>query len=160
MSRKQSTLQRELRQRRPFASLGIEAAVAIRRTADVILQVNARTIEPFGITEQQYNVLRILRGMHPDSLPTLEIGVRMIERQPNVTRLLDRLEGKGLVVRQRSAEDRRVVQCRIADAGLALLAQIQQPLESAIDRQLRKLTEEEKAQLLVLLERVRAGQTG
>lgn len=154
---KKSSLQRELKQKRPFTSRSVEAAVAIRRTADIVFQVTAETVERFGVTDQQYNVLRILRGARPEPLPTLEIADRMIERQPNVTRLLDRLEAKGLAERQRSEADRRVVQCRITKEGLALLAQIQDPLEKALEGLMRGLTQPEKAQLLSLLEAVRRG---
>ena len=156
MSDEISMIQREIKQRRPFRSKAQEAMVAIRRTANVVYRATARVIEPYGITDQQYNVLRILRGAHPDSLPTLEIGERMIEQQPGVTRLLDRLEAKGLVRRERSTEDRRIVHCWISDAGLELLASMDDAVDQADEVLVRKLTEEEQRQLISLLDRIRA----
>jgi len=158
MSDENDSLLRELKQRRPFKTRAQEAVVAIRRTADVVLRESARVMEPYGVTDQQYNVLRILRGSHPGSLPTLEIGERMIERQPGVTRLLDRLEAKGLVRRQRCTDDRRVVHCWISDAGLELLARMDEPVDRGEDRLMRHLTEEEQRQLVSLLDRVRTAE--
>src|SRR5215216_1776403 len=84
------------------------------------------------ITGQQYNVLRILRGVHPDPLPVLEIAERMIEETPGITGLLDRLESKGLVRRQRCTADRRQVHCYVTAGGLALLTALD-PLFDAVD---------------------------
>src|SRR5688500_3938837 len=92
-----SAVPREIQQRRPFRSRTQEGVIARMRTADVLLRALARVVEPHGITLQQYNVLRILRGAGAEGLPTLEVGVRMIEETPGVTRLLDRLEKKALV---------------------------------------------------------------
>ena len=97
----------EIKQSRPFPSKGEEAVVALMRTSDLVRRLVSDVVEPHGITLQQYNVLRILRGSRPDSLPTLEIAARMIEQAPGITRLLDRLERKGLIRRQRCPEDRR-----------------------------------------------------
>lgn len=155
MTSKKSRLQAELKQNKPFRHPGEEALLAIRRTADTLAREMSRTIEPFGVTEQQYNVLRILRGSHPDGLPSLEIGDRMIERQPNVTRLLDRLERKGLVRRRRSTEDRRVVRCWISDAGLELLSEMDAPIRATDDRLAGNLDAGEHARLIELLERIR-----
>ena len=112
MPRAPSSLQTELRQTRPFASLQDEAGVGLLRTADVVRRRVAKVIEPAGITLQQYNVLRILRGAGPEGLPTLEIGARLIEQTPGSTRLVDCLERQGMVARERGVEDRRVVRCR------------------------------------------------
>jgi DNA-binding MarR family transcriptional regulator len=101
MARKDSLLLKELRQTRPFPSAADEAAVAILRTADRIKRRLSAVVAPEGITLQQYNVLRILAGSHPDPLPTLEIAERMIEQTPAITGLLDRLEHKGLARRER-----------------------------------------------------------
>lgn len=142
-----SLLLRELKQSRPFPTKAAEATVAVLRTADVIRTRVSAVIEPAGITLQQYNVLRILRGSHPEPLPTLEIGERLIERVPGVTRLLDRLEEKALVRRERCPEDRRKVHCWITDGGLALLAE----LNEAVDRVDRECTESLTAGQLQLL---------
>ena len=102
--RKPSAVQREIRQTKPFATPDEEATVALFRTADVLRGEAERALAEHGITAQQYNVLRILRGSHPEPLPTLEIAERMIERAPGITRLLDRLEAAGLVSRKRTGK--------------------------------------------------------
>jgi DNA-binding MarR family transcriptional regulator len=110
------------------------AVLGIIRAADVLRRRGAALFEPYGITLQQYNVLRILRGARPDGLCTLTIAERMIEQAPGITRLIDRLAAKQLVVRVRSVEDRRQVWCRITPAGLRLLARLDEPV-AALDRQ-------------------------
>jgi DNA-binding MarR family transcriptional regulator len=110
------------------------AVLGIIRAADVLRRRGAALFEPYGITLQQFNVLRILRGARPDGLCTLTIAERMIEQAPGITRLIDRLEAKQLVVRVRSSEDRRQVWCRITPAGLRLLARLDEPV-AALDRQ-------------------------
>src|SRR5262245_54763239 len=122
MPTRTSALERELKQKRPFPSLEEEAGVAILRTADRLKGDAEQVLAKSAITLQQYNVLRILRGSHPETLPTLEIADRMIERAPGITRLLDRLEAVKLVTRDRCSEDRRRVLCGITPAGLAILA--------------------------------------
>lgn len=129
--------------------------MAVLHTADVVRRKLADVVEPHGVTLQQYNVLRILRGAHPDPLPTLEIGERMIERTPGVTRLLDRLEAKGWVARERCPEDRRVVHCRITDAGLALLAGMDDEVDAADRRAVGDLDAAELRRLRRLLDRMR-----
>src|SRR4029077_205344 len=86
-----SSLQHELRQRRPFTSPAHEAVVGLMRTADLVRRHMTALVEPHGITLQQFNVLRILRGAGDDGLPTLEVAERMVEQTPGVTRLLDRI---------------------------------------------------------------------
>jgi DNA-binding MarR family transcriptional regulator len=108
-----------------------QAVVAILRAADTVRRRMSDALEPHGITGQQYNVLRILRGAHPEPLPTLEIGERMMERNPGVTRLLDRLEQKGLVDRERGERDRRQVRRTITPRGLALLAALDDVIRAA-----------------------------
>src|SRR6185295_1446948 len=118
-----SPLQREIRQGKPFRSQSQQVVVALLRTADLVRRGLGRVLEPFDLTPQQYNVLRILRGAGERGLPTLEIAVRMIEEAPGITRLIDRLETKHLVSRERCKTDRRRVWCRITRDGLGLLAQ-------------------------------------
>lgn len=153
----QGTLQKEIRQSRPFHSVHAEAALSVLRTADVLRHRFATVLEPRGLTGQQYNVLRILRGARPEALPTMEIAERMIERTPGITRLLDRLEGKGLVERKRRADDRRCVLCSITAAGLELLAELDEPIAEADDQALSALSPEEAKELVDLLGRARAG---
>lgn len=155
MSRRPPTVRDEIRQRRPFRSAGEEAAVGLLLTAEVLRRRLARAIERGGITQQQYNVLRILRGTNPQPLATLEIAERMIERTPGVTRLLDRLERKGLVERDRGREDRRCVYCNITEPGLALLARLDGPVLQAVDSAFAVLKTTEIRDLGELLDRLR-----
>ena len=132
-----------------------DVAMAVLRTADALRRRVAATLAPHGITSQQYNVLRILRGAHPQPLPTLEVGERMIEQTPGVTRLLDRLEELGLVRRERGADDRRLVECRVTEAGLALLAALDEPIDALNRSAVRGLDAGERRALVELLARVR-----
>jgi MarR family transcriptional regulator, organic hydroperoxide resistance regulator len=157
MNERRDALRREIKQTRPFRTRAEEATVAILRTADVARRRLTSAIEPYGITVQQYNVLRILRGAQPDPLPTLEIGERLIERVPGVTRLLDRLEEKGLVRRQRCTDDRRLVHCWITEEGLDLLASTDALSAEADEAIVQALDAAEVELLIDLLERVRHG---
>jgi len=152
-----SALQREIGQTKPFRSASQEAVLGILRTADVVRRFLARVLEPYDVTPQQYNVLRILRGAGTAGLPTLTIGERMLEDSPGVTRLVDRLALKELVTRARSKEDRRQVLCRITPAGLDLLARIDGPVDAQDDTALGMLTVDEQKELIRLLDRIRAG---
>jgi DNA-binding MarR family transcriptional regulator len=152
-----SPLQREIRQGKPFRSRGQEVVVALLRTADLIRRMVGRTLEPYDITVQQYNVLRILRGAGEQGLPTLEIAERMIEQAPGVTRLLDRLEIKGLVRRERCAQDRRQVLCWLTTPGLELVERLDEPVDSADAEAVAMLTPEEQDRLLRMLDTVRSG---
>ena len=155
MARQPRTLREELKQTKRFPSLADETCVAILRTADVVRGLFESRTGGTGITLQQYNVLRILRGAHPDLLPTLEIAGRMIERAPGITRLLDRLETAGLVRRERCSQDRRRVLCRITPAGLAMLDKVTGPLEAAGRTWAGRLPRGDLEQLLRLLGRLR-----
>lgn len=155
MAPTEGTLREEIRQSRPFRSRGQEAMLGVLRTASLVRQKVAEVIEPYDLTIQQYNVLRILRGAGAEPLPTLEIGERMIEHSPGITRLLDRLEAKGLVSRERCATDRRQVLCRIRPAGLDLLAEMDGPVDALERSALDELTAEEIDTLIALLDRVR-----
>jgi DNA-binding MarR family transcriptional regulator len=131
------------------------------RTVDVVRRFLARVVEPQGITLQQFNVLRILRGAEREApavgLPTLEIAERMVERAPGITRLLDRLEAKALVARQRCPEDRRQVLCRITPAGLALLERLDRPMAQADADCLGMLSAAQVRTLTAILEAIRTG---
>ena len=109
----------------------------------------------FDITGQQYNVLRILRGAEPEGLPTLTIAERVIERTPGITRMVDRLEAKGLVAREVRPHDRRCVYCRITKKGLSLLRLLDGPVEEFNRSAFRALSGAELKQLVALLERTR-----
>jgi DNA-binding MarR family transcriptional regulator len=150
-----SAIQDEIRQRRPFAHPAEEAVVALFRTADLVRRRLAREVEPRGLTLQQYNVLRILRGAGAAGLPTLEIAGRMIEEAPGVTRLLDRLERKGLVARERCPADRRQVTCRITRAGLAILRGLDAAMPRAAESALAGLDARRTRELIHLMDAVR-----
>ena len=151
-----SALQQELRQRRPFHSLAHEAVLALMRTADLVRRQIADLVEPYGITPQQFNVLRILRGAGADGLPTLEVAGRMIEQTPGVTRLLDRLEAKELVRRQRCPKDRRQHLCWITPRGLAVLQKIDAVSQRAADDVLKGLRTKDRETFVRLLDAIRA----
>jgi len=151
-----SVLQRELRQRRPFQSAAHEAVLGLMRTADLIKRQAASLVEPYGITLQQFNVLRILRGAGDEGLPTLEVGQRMIEQTPGVTRLLDRLEAKELVRRQRCPKDRRQHLCWITARGLALLEKIDALAPRANEEAMKGLSQKERVAFIRLLDAIRS----
>jgi DNA-binding MarR family transcriptional regulator len=125
-----SIVQQELRQKSPPPSLEAEVFLAIQIAATRLLDPWTRYLKPQGLTHGQYNVLRILRGARPEALTCGEIAGRMINRDPDITRLLDRLEAQGLVARHRDAADRRVVRTSIAEPGMDLLARLDGPAES------------------------------
>lgn len=151
------SIQRELKQKTPFSSPAHEASVSLLRTADLIRRTIGILVEPQGITMQQFNVLRILRGAGESGLPTLEIAERMVEQTPGITRLLDRLEAKGLVGRERCRSDRRQVLCTITNEGLELLDQVDEPIRRAEKKALAALSEHQLKQLLSLLDLARNG---
>lgn len=147
----------EIGQSVPFRSVGQEAMVALLRTADDLRRHLSAGLAEEDLTLQQYNVLRILRGAGERGLPTLEIGERMVERQPGVTRLVDRLITKDLVTRQRGTRDRRQVLCRITPAGLELLARLDDTIGRADADILAMMSEERVRDLVGLLDLLRAG---
>ncbi len=149
-------LQDELQQSKPFASKQEEAMLAVMKTADLVRRSIAAILEPHGVTLQQYNVLRILRGAGPKGLPTLSIGQRLIEETPGITRLLDRMESHGWVTRLRCDKDRRVVYAIISPRGLDLLGGIDPALEKFNHSALPLMTEAQLDQLVALLELARA----
>ena len=155
-SRSPPSIGEAIKQGKPFRTRSQEALVGLVRTADDAKRSMSCVVEAAGITLQQYNVLRILRGAGSPGLPTLAIGDRMIERTPGVTRLIDRMEKKGLVSRERCKEDRRRVWCRITEEGLALIAPLDGPLSTVDDSLLEVLDGSELARLVEYLDRVRA----
>src|SRR4051812_724982 len=153
-------LRAEIVQRRPFHSLKAEVAVSILRTAALIERHFAQVVAQTGITVQQYNVLRILRGAGDEGLPTLVIRDRMIHAAPGIPRLLDKLEKAGLARRERTSPDRRQVFCYITDKGLAILDELDEEMREADDAAVGDISESEQRQLLRLLEGVRARHPG
>ncbi len=150
-------MQREIRQGRPFGSCSQEATLGLLRTSDLVRRQLAQVVEPLGITLQQYNVLRILRGAGEAGLPTLEIVERMIEQAPGITRLMDRLEAKKLVRRKRCDADRRQVLCWITPPGLELLGRLDAPMLAADEAILGRLPIRKIETLIRVLDDVRSG---
>ncbi len=148
-------LQRELKKRRPFERPEPEAILSIARTADRFGLCCARLFRAYGLTASQYNVLRILRG-EGRPLPILEVAERMVAAVPGITGLVDRLEGLGLIARERSTEDRRVVYVAITPAGLERLAQIDGPEQELHRRLIGHLSPDELRELIRLLDKARA----
>ena len=151
-----SALQHELRQRRPFQSVAHEAVVGLMRTADLVRRHMTALVEPHAITLQQFNVLRILRGAGDEGLPTLEVAERMVEQTPGVTRLLDRLESKELVRRQRCPKDRRQHLCWITPKGAAILQKIDALTLRAHEDSLKGLKQKDRETFIRLLDAIRA----
>ena len=149
------TLQVEIKQKRPFGSLGEEVYLNLLRTADALLRQVELALKPAGLSSTQYNVLRILRGAAPGGLACCEIGDRMITRDPDITRLLDRLEARGLVKRERERSDRRVVKTRITAEGLRILKTLDEPIAALHRRQLRQADPRRLRLLIRLLEQAR-----
>jgi DNA-binding MarR family transcriptional regulator len=150
-------IQAELKQTKPLGSLEEEAYLNVQRTANALAQRIAELLRSHDLTPAQYNVLRILRGAGHDGLNASDIGGRMISRDPDVTRLVDRLEKRGLVERWRCSEDRRVVWTRLAPAGRELIDPLDAPL-NALHRDMLSHMAPERLQLLVeLLEEARDG---
>lgn len=150
-------LQAELKQRIPFTSREQEAYLSLLRTADVLQAQVEAWLKEFGLTGTQYNALRILRGSGPEGLPCREIGERMITHDPDVTRLLNRLEDRGLVERTRAKQDRRVIYGKITAAGLKLLREMDGPVAKHGRDMLRHVGQEKLKQLIELSELVRGG---
>jgi DNA-binding MarR family transcriptional regulator len=148
-------LAREIRQSKPFSSPAEEAILNIQRTAGVLGQLFAETLKPHGLTEVQYNALRILRGAGKAGLCCQEIADRMITRDPDITRLVDRLAARSLVERTRSEEDRRVVVNRITPAGMKMLSSIDESARALPHQVLGHLGDKKLRTLIDLLEEAR-----
>jgi len=138
-----------------FASPAQEALLNILVTSSWLLNELSALMAPFDVTPTQYNVLRILRGSHPGKLTCTEIGRRMLDRTPDVTRLLNRLERAGLITRSRARHDKRVVEVGITEKGLELLARMQPVVDAAQERLMSRLSPEELRLLSELLDRLR-----
>jgi len=140
---------------RPAVSLENRIFVALLQTADTLGQEAEQFLKAAGIPNAQYNVLRILRGAEPEGLACRAIGDRMISHDPDITRLLDRMEKRGLITRERQTDDRRVVKTRITPQGLSLLKTLDQPIHDLHKRQFRHISTARLKTLFDLLEEVR-----
>jgi DNA-binding MarR family transcriptional regulator len=148
-------LREEIGKSGPFASLEEEVLLNFLRTADRLTGSVESALKPVGLSPTQYNVLRILRGVNPQGLACQEIARRMITRDADITRLLDRLQARGLVHRQRQTDDRRVVHITITPAGLAMLAELDPMILDLNQNLLRHLGTAGLKQLLELIEQAR-----
>ncbi len=127
----------------------------VQRTAELMTTEFSQMLKPHGITQQQYNVLRILSGSAPDGLPCLEVASRMVTRVPDITRLVDRMVRDDLATRIRSEEDRRIVRIAITEKGADLVDRLRGPIDELHFRQAGRLDESEIKQLNALLEKFR-----
>jgi DNA-binding MarR family transcriptional regulator len=140
---------------RRFDSPEQEAYLNLWRTYDRLRMIEDELFAQHDLTAQQYNALRLLKAEHPGALPTLMLAGKLVSHAPDITRLVDRLEERGLAARQRLADNRRVVQVRITDEGLALLKRLDQPVRECHLRQLGHLSGSELQSLVELLGQAR-----
>jgi len=138
-----------------FDSLEQEAYLNLWRTYDRLRSIEDEFFAPYGLTAQQYNLLRLLRAAHPERVPTLRLAQRLVSRAPDITRMLDKLSDRGLIQRERPADNRRMVTVGITEAGLSLLEEMDTPLRESHLRQMGHLSVQELEQLVALLHRAR-----
>jgi len=141
---------------RHFDSLQQEAFLNLWRTYDRLRASEDDLFSQYDLTPQQYNALRLLRGEHPGTLPTLTLAARLVSHAPDVTRLVDKLEARSLVYRERPAHNRRIVLVGISDAGLTLLKDLDRPVRDCHLRQFGHLSESDLTNLIALLQAARA----
>jgi len=139
----------------PAISLENRIFVALLQTTDTLAQEAEQLLKAAGLTGAQYNVLRILRGAEPAGQACRAIGDRMISHDPDITRLLDRMEKRLLITRERQTDDRRVVKTRITPQGLSLLKTLDQPVHDLHERQFRHMSAARLKALSDLLEEAR-----
>ena len=149
------SLQEEIRQNRPFTSSKEEAFLSTMMTGELLRGVVESRLKPFGVTQAQYNILRILKGSLEEGRTCGEISERMISRDPDITRLIDNLLKKGLVRRERDHKDRRVVRSFIEQKGLQLLAEIEKNQGKDKPGLFEGLSEEKIQDLILSLEQIR-----
>jgi DNA-binding MarR family transcriptional regulator len=148
-------LAKEIRQTKPFALLEEEALLNLARTFEVLQQKASEALKPYQLTPTQYNVLRILRGAGSEGVTCSQAGERMVNHDPDMTRLLDRLEARQLVERKRSSKDRRIVITRITKTGLALVNSLDEPMQAMLKQQAGHVSREKLRQLIDTLESLR-----
>jgi len=153
-----TTLRDEIKQTKPFSSLEQEAQLSVIRTGALLMDEVEQFLKPYGVTATQYNVLRILRGSEPGGLCRNELRDRMLTRMPDMTRLLDRLEEAGLVVRAREDDDRRMVRSKISAAGLKLLTELDDVTSEQERQRLGYMSADQLRTLIDLLALVRQGE--
>jgi DNA-binding MarR family transcriptional regulator len=141
---------------RRFDSVQQEAYLALWRTYDRLRAIEDELFAPLDLTAQQYNLLRLLRAEHPDPVAASGLAERLVSRAPDVTRMLDKLETRGLVRRVRSETDRRAIRVSITEAGIAQLNAIAGPLKQCHERQLGHVPMADLQTLIALLQSVRS----
>jgi len=146
---------KELQQTKPFRHVEEEVFLNIQRTADAMMQEVTDVLRPFGLSPTQYNVLRILRGAGDSGVTCKDIGARMLTRDPDITRLLDRLERRNLVTRNLAKEGRRFVAIRITDEGLDLLKNLDEPVAVKQIAMMRHMDEQKLGETIEMLEKIR-----
>jgi len=151
------SLQQDLKQKKPFRSLQQEAYLSVVRTSTALTDAMEDLVKSRGISATQYNVLRILRGSDAEGLCRNALRDRMLTRMPDMTRLLDRMEEAGLVVRVREGEDRRLVMTRITQKGRQPLDDLDAPVMALHRKQMAGLTDAQLRSLSDLLTLVRDG---
>jgi DNA-binding MarR family transcriptional regulator len=151
------SLKDEIQQSKPFDSLELEAVLNIHRTADQLQRTFQQLLKAHELTASQYNVLRILRGAGPGGLRCSEIGDRMVSRDPDITRLLDRLDRRKLIERHRCESDRRVVFASITELGLEQLKELDPLVKKQGKVMLQHMSAQKLETLIHLLEEVRGG---
>lgn len=150
-------LKHEIQQSKPFSSDEEEAFLNILRTSAIVSREFDILLKPFGLTSTQYNVLRILRGAGPEGLLCRQVGERMIAPDPDITRLLDRLEKRRLIQRARDSRDRRAIFTSITEDGLALLEKLDEPV---INFHRQRLAHLDKSKIRFLIELLESARTG
>lgn len=150
-----SRLQKELKQNKPFRSIEEEVILNVARTAEYLAASINIILKTADLTGTQYNVLRILRGAGSEGLSCSEIGERMVTKESDVTRLLDRVEARGFISRERPANNRRIVVARITDEGLRVLAELDEPVDEVNGNLVGHLGREKQKTLNELLEAIR-----
>lgn len=145
----------EILQTKPFTCREEEVFLNLARSYEYLLQGLSELFRAFNLSTTQYNILRILRGAGEEGLNCTEAAQRMVSHDPDITRLLDRLETRNLIERMRLSSDRRVVVAKITAAGLALLAQLDQPMLDLHATQMERLKPEQLEELIGLLEQLR-----
>jgi DNA-binding MarR family transcriptional regulator len=138
-----------------FDSLEQEVFLNLWRTYDRLRALEDELFSRYDLTPQQYNVLRLLKAEQPRALPTLGLANRLVSRAPDITRMLDKLEQRGLIVRDRPADDRRTVRVNITETGVRLIAAMAEPLRECHERQLGHLSSSDLKHLASLLRTAR-----
>jgi DNA-binding MarR family transcriptional regulator len=146
-----STLRSDLQQKKPFTSLEQEAFLSIGRTEAALCDALEVVLKASGVSITQYNVLRILRGAGSEGLTMNEIRDRLVNRMPDVTRLLDRMEDAGWISRERGSEDRRIVSTYLTKSGRTLVDSLDAPVAEEHQRRLGHMTRTQLRSLIDLL---------